>query len=341
MRTPRNLAPTWFAIGLVITWSSGFIGAELGTRATGTETLLAWRFGLAGLVAAAWLAWRARRIPPRDVAVHVAIGLLSQVGFVYGVVRAAELGVAAGTSALIAALQPIVATLAATVTLAEKTTWRTWAGLIIGIGGTALVVSADQATTTAPAWAYAIPVAAMLSLVAGTILERRAFRHRPGPRLPDALAVQFVASGTVFTALATATGNLAPVARADFWIAVAWVIVLSSFAAYGCYWAVTATGGVTRVSALLYLTPAATAVWAWAMFGQAMTVLAVAGTLACAAAVALIVIPARTRHPVPATASPGRVGDAGLAAPAPSRRTGGGETPHQHGAAQPAEAGCA
>lgn len=293
MPSRRTLTPLLAAAGLVVTWSSGFIGAELGTRAATTETLLAWRFGLAGVLAAAWLAWHLRRLDRRDLAVGAVIGLLTQAGYVYGVVRAAELGVSAGTSALIAALQPIVATLAAAAVLSENTTWRTWAGLVLGLGGTGLVVASDGAAAGAPAWAYAVPVAAMLSLVAGTLLERRTYRHRPAPRLTDALAVQFVASGLAFTALAAAGGDLAPPARIDFWVAVAWVIVLSSFAAYGCYWAVAQAGGVSRVSALLYLTPAATALWAWAMFGQAMTALSIAGMAVSAGAVALIVAPAR------------------------------------------------
>ncbi|MGH8878801.1 MAG: DMT family transporter [Stackebrandtia sp.] len=294
----RLSAAAWSSIGLVVMWSSGFIGAELGTRTASATTLLAWRFGLIGAIAAAWLLLRRRRTGVRDLTVQAVIGLLSQVGYLYGVVRAAELGVSAATSALIAALQPIVATATAALVLSERLGWRLVAGLVIGLGGTGLVVSADlAAAATAPWWAYAFPVAAMLSLVAGTVYERRAHRHRRAPNMADGLAVQFVISGIVFTALAAATGRLTPPASREFWIAVAWVIVLSTIGGYGCYWTVASRAGVTRVSALLYLTPPATGLWAWLMFGQAIVALSLLGMVVCTAAVALIVAPRRTPRP--------------------------------------------
>ncbi|ADD42899.1 DMT family transporter [Stackebrandtia nassauensis] len=301
MRKLLGSLTLWSSTGLVVMWSSGFIGAELGTRAAPAATLLAWRFGLVGLAATVWLSWRWRRLAPRDIAVHALIGALSQVGYVYGVVRAAELGVSAGTSALIAALQPIVATATAAALLGEKLGWRLIVGLAVGLGGTGLVVSADlNSSASAVWWAYAIPVAAMLSLVAGTVYERRAHRGRQPVAMADALAVQFVVSGLAFVAIAAASGTLIPPARVEFWVAVAWVIVLSTIGGYGCYWTVVAHGGVTRVSALLYLTPPATAIWAWAMFGQPLTVLSLAGMAVSAAAVALILAPSRRRAPAPA-----------------------------------------
>jgi drug/metabolite transporter (DMT)-like permease len=47
--------------GFVVTWSSGFIGASLGTPEAGTPTLMVWRFLLAaGLLLAGALLLRRR-----------------------------------------------------------------------------------------------------------------------------------------------------------------------------------------------------------------------------------------------------------------------------------------
>ncbi len=101
------------------------------------------------------------------------------------------------------------------------------------------------------------------------------------------LAVQSAGSAVVFTALALATGSAAPPNDATFWLAVAWVIVLSTVGGYGLYWINAARGGVTRVSSLIYLTPPTTAVWALVMFGQPIGASALVGLAVCLAGVLL------------------------------------------------------
>ncbi|GAA2458123.1 DMT family transporter [Actinomadura vinacea] len=270
----------------VVMWSSGFIGAALGSGSAPATTLLAWRFIPAAVLLAGWLAWRRRRIPPRDLALHAAIGLFGQMGYLYGVFAAAEHGVAAGTSALICALQPIVAVALAVPLLGETVVPRQIAGLAVGLAGVALVVGGDLgANPGVPAWAYALPIGAMLALVGATLLERRT---RPSIGVVEALAVQGTVSMIGFSALAALTGTLAPPADPAFWAAVLVLIVLSMFGGYGLYWVNLARGGVARISALLYLTPPATMVWAWLMFGGSLAPLSVAGIAVCAVAVPMI-----------------------------------------------------
>ncbi|WP_017595562.1 DMT family transporter [Nocardiopsis potens] len=299
---PRTVPTALLGAGLVAAWSSGFIGAELGTGEASATTLLAWRFIAVTAVLGGWALLRRPRIPPRELALHTGIGALAQAGYLYGVVAAAEHGVAAGTSALIAALQPIAAAALAAPLLGERVTPRRAGGLALGLLGVALVVGSDlSAGGTAPAWAFLLPLAAMLSLVAASVLERRT---RPRASVTDALTVQCAVSAVLFTGLAGATGSLAPPADPAFWAAVAWVVVLSTFGGYGLYWAVLARTGVTRVSALLYLTPPTTMLWAWPMFGQVPGPMSLAGLAVCAAAVALIGTGPRPRTPAKRPAPP-------------------------------------
>ncbi|OOC53395.1 MULTISPECIES: DMT family transporter [Nocardiopsis] len=284
--TFRSLPPLLLAAGLVVMWSSGFVGAELGTAYAPATTLLAWRFMAVAALLAAWCLWRRARMPRRDLAAHAVLGLLSQAGFLYGVVAAAQVGVAAGTSALVAALQPLVATALAVPLLGERVRPRQLAGLATGLAGVGLVVYADLLRPgAAPWWGYLLPFGAMLSLVAATLLERRV---RPGGSLVEALAVQCTVSAVLFTGLAAGTGTLAPPAEPGFWAAVAWVVVLSTLGGYGLYWANLARTGVTRVSALLYLTPPTTLVWSWLMFGDPVGPGALAGMAVCTVAVVLV-----------------------------------------------------
>ncbi|WP_100448789.1 DMT family transporter [Glycomyces xiaoerkulensis] len=274
-----------WAGAFVVLWSSGFIGAELGTRHAPALTVLNWRFLLLAAPALAWLLWRRRRWSVRDLAVHVAIGVLAQGGYLYGVVLGTQLGVDPGTAALIASLQPVVTAVAAFAALGEPVRTAQIGGLAIGLAGVALVVSADFSGGGASVWAYALPVAAMLSLVTATVFERRTGPGGLGPL--DALAVQFLTGAAAFASLAAPVGQFAPPTSTGFWVAVVWSAVLSGVGGYGAYWAVVRRNGATAAATLLYLTPPATMLWAWAMFGTPVAPVAWLGLAIALTGVAL------------------------------------------------------
>ncbi|SFB59736.1 Permease of the drug/metabolite transporter (DMT) superfamily [Amycolatopsis marina] len=275
------------AVGFVLMWSSGFIGATLGTQHAGSNTLLMWRFLAAtALIGLWWSLTRRRRFTAREIGVHAGVGLLSQGGYLYGVVMSAELGVPAGIAALVAALQPIVAATLSGPLLGEHTSRPQWIGLAVGLAGVALVVGGDlNGDSGAPTLAYALPFGAMLSLVAATFVERKAATELP---LGDSLMIQCAGSAVLFTGLAMATGEAAPPTSGSFWLAVAWVVVLSTFGGYGFYWLNVRRGSVTRVSSLLYLTPPTTMLLALVMFGEQVAPLGLLGLAVCLGAVLLV-----------------------------------------------------
>ncbi|NCV86774.1 MAG: EamA/RhaT family transporter, partial [Oxalobacteraceae bacterium] len=78
---------------------------------------------------------------------HISIaGLLLQAGYLGGVWAAVRHGMSAGLAALIVGLQPIITAWLASL-VAEKITSRQWIGLILGIAGVALVVTAKLSLT--------------------------------------------------------------------------------------------------------------------------------------------------------------------------------------------------
>lgn len=273
---------------LVVLWSSGFVGAQLGTQVAPAVTLLAWRFLAAAAVLGVVVAVRRPRWPPGALPRHAALGLLIQALYLGGVVSGIGLGVPAGTAALIAASQPLLVAVAGP----ERTSRRQHYGLALGLVGVGLVVAGDLGPGTAPAWAFLLPAAGTVALAAGTLLDRR--WRSPGSPV-DTLALQTATAAGAVVALAAVTGRLAPPADPVFWWAVAWTVVLSSFGGYGSYLLVLRRGGAMRASALLYLTPPVTAVWAWAMFGDAPDVLAVPGTVCTAVGAALVLARAGAR----------------------------------------------
>ncbi len=274
--------------GFVVMWSSGFIGASLGTPEAATPTLMVWRFLFAtGLLLVGILLLRRRWPGLREIAVQGVVGLLAQGVYLTGVVGAVEFGVTAGTTALIAALQPLMAAALAGPVLGEYVGRRQWAGLAVGLVGVALVVGGDVRVAEAPLWAYAMPFAGMAGLVAATLVERKEYLRKSGREtsgvapMDVVLGIQCAASALLFAALAPFWGGLEPAGGLLFWGAVAWFVVFSTFGGYGFYWLNLKLSSVARVSSLIYLTPPTTMVWAYLMFGERVGLLAVVGLVIC------------------------------------------------------------
>jgi len=270
------------AVGLVVMWSSGFVGARLGTDEAPADTLLAWRYVVAGALLAVVAAVRRPRLV--GLSRQALLGLLCQSLYLAGVVTGVGLGVPAGVAALIAVLQPLVVGALAGPVLGERVRMRQWLGLAVGVGGVGLVVAGDAAGG-GPLLGYLLVTGGMLALSAGTLLERR---WRLATPLSDVLTVHCLVSAVVFVVSAAVAGRLVPPATPAFWWAVVWVVVLSTFGGYGCYLLALRRFGATGASTLLYLTPPTTMLWAWAMFDEGVGVLSLVGMLACAGSVWLV-----------------------------------------------------
>lgn len=293
--TTRHAVDVASAVALVILWSSGFVGARLGADHASPDTLLAWRLIASAAVLLAWtcLRNRVRRTATpaatplrgrRTIAEHAVVGVLTQAAFLGGVYAAAASGVAAGTSALVAALQPLVVAAAAGPLLGRRVSIRQWLGLVVGLAGVALVVADDVGTSGTPIWAYVLPFGAMLALSAGTVLDRY---WQPAGSTVQALTIHVTASAALVVAVAALTSGLTPPSTPGFWWSVAWVTVLSGFGGYGAYLVVARRSGATHVSVLLYLTPPTTLIWTWLMFDEGLGWHGLAGLVVCATGVIL------------------------------------------------------
>ncbi len=152
------------------------------------------------------------------------------------------------------------------------------------------MVRGDLSGATAPAWAYALPLAGIAALLAASFLERRA--HAPlAPA--DALPLHCATSALPFSA-----------------VAVGWVVLLSTLGGYGCYWLSLRRDGITRTSALIYLTPPTTALWTYAMWRARPAALGLVGMAVCVASVAAATLGDRPR-PAPTGAAAGPPAEAG------------------------------
>jgi drug/metabolite transporter (DMT)-like permease len=285
--TLRRYSGLLASVALVVTWSSGFVGAELGSRAHAAPlTLLGWRMTLLAtlllLVAVArrlpWPSWRAWRR-------QAVLGGLCQAAYLFLIFEGVSRGVHGGTAALIAALQPLLVATVAGPILGERSSGVMWFGMLLGLTGVLVVVSGDLGGAHAAAWVYLLPTAGMLCLASGTVLARRL---RPPEDLFETIMMQSVVTAVLMMVPALVAGQAEPPGDWEFWAAVVWLIVLASLGGYVMYVFVTKTQGATVVSTLLYLTPPTTMLWVFVMFSEPVSLVGLIGLVVSATGVLLV-----------------------------------------------------
>ncbi|MEO8719398.1 MAG: DMT family transporter [Burkholderiales bacterium] len=278
----------WIFPGLfVVLWSTGFIGAKLGLPYVEPATFLVMRFALV-LVLLLPLCLLMRAPWPANPAefLHMAFaGTLIQGGYLGGVFLSLHKGMPAGASALITALQPILAAGLSGWILGERTNARQWLGLALGIAGVALVVREKWVLQGVGLAATALSVLALVSISLGAVWQKR---YCSRIDLRTGAAIQFGAALLVIApyALFFETRNVAW--SAQLVVALVWLVfALSLGAVFLLFWLIR-HGAATKVASLMYLVPPCTALVAWPLFGETYTVFAAAGMALAMLAVWLV-----------------------------------------------------
>lgn len=281
---PRDAA-FFFPALFVLLWSTGFIAAKFGLPYAPPFAFLALRFALVAvlmtLVALAMrAAWPATLREYVDLAL-VAVGVHAL--YLGGVFVSIDQGMAAGTSAMLMGLQPIVTMLLARAWLQENVTVRQWAGFAVGIAGVYFVVrhKVDFGSDLRTLLPSAI---ALLGISAGTLWQKRRCAHVD---LRSGAAVQFAVCAVLYAPLALLVETREVQWTASFAFALGWsVLVLSVGAITLLYWLLR-HGAAANVARLFYLVPPATAIEAWLLFGETLGASAFIGMALIAVGVVL------------------------------------------------------
>jgi drug/metabolite transporter (DMT)-like permease len=279
----RRVFPLTVGAGFVVFWSCGFIGARWGTEYSSAFDLLAWRYLVAGSIAAAVLLVRRPTVSRKDLVTQVVMAFFSQFVYLGLIFIGIDHGITAGVTALIGSLQPILIATVAGPLLGERVSGRQWIGLLLGVAGVGMVVADDL--TAGNALLFLIPVGGLLGLVIGTIFDRH---RKPTVGLLNALCLQTLVSAVLFVAVTAATGQLTVPHEAGFYGAVLWLVVLATGGGWGLYLVNLRLSGATRISSLMYLVPPTTMLFAFLLFNETIGALAAVGMVVCAIAVLLI-----------------------------------------------------
>jgi drug/metabolite transporter (DMT)-like permease len=262
----------------VFLWSTGFVGAKLGLPHAEPLTFLLVRYGLviAVMLPVALATGADWPSDPRRV-LHIAVtGVLVHGIYLGGVFLSIGHGLPAGVTALVVGTQPILTALGAAWLLGEQTTNRQWLGLALGFAGVTLVVggrlgpidSADGPAMLLPA------LAALLAITAGTLYQKRFCPHF---ELKSGAVIQFAAAALVTAPVAWMVEDFRIDWTPQFVFALAWLTLVLSLGAITLLNLLIRRGSAVGVASLFYLTPPTTALIAWAVFGETLGVVALAG----------------------------------------------------------------
>ena len=294
-----RLAVAAAPVVFVLMWATGFVVARLSAPHADPLTFLGIRFPIAGVLFALIALALAAPWPGARQAFHASVaGAFLHGGYLGPVYWAVAHGMPAGVSALIVGLQPLMTAIIASWMVQERISLRHWAGLGVGILGVALVVSpklelghglADGITPLTTA----VNLLGALSISFGTVYQKR---FATALNLASGGAWQYVGASLAVLIPALLLEDLRFDGSFQAWFALGWSVIVLSLGAITLLMLMIRLGDVGRVSSLIFLVPGVSALMAYVLFGETLSLVQIAGMAVCAAAVLIVT---RKRSPPP------------------------------------------
>ena len=195
-----------------------------------------------------------------------------------GVFWAIRHGMPAGLSALIVGLQPLITAVLAGSLLGETILPRHWVGLAAGFAGVVIVLAPKLGATRRRRDAgrrWSPRFVAVVGMSAGTIWQKR---FGTAGDLVAGTCWQYAGA-----ARADGRRHRWPSRRRTFTLngelvfAMAWLVLVLSIGAIFLLMVMIRDGEMSKVASLFYLVPAVTAVMAWALFGETLSLVQIGG----------------------------------------------------------------
>jgi drug/metabolite transporter (DMT)-like permease len=229
------------------------------------------RFLIAGAILGIWVVLAGNHWPNKRGAMHAIIaGCLIHGVYLGAVFWAIHNGLPAGMSALVVGLQPLITALIAGLALGETIQPRHWAGLAVGFGGVAMVLW-PKLSISAGGITPATVTASIISVVAisaGTVWQKRFVGMID---LKAGTALQYLGAAVLTGVFSLLFETHAIIWSGPLVFAMFWLVFVLSLGAVLLLMILIKQGAVSKVASLFYLVPGVTALMAYALFGETLT----------------------------------------------------------------------
>jgi drug/metabolite transporter (DMT)-like permease len=276
-------------------WASAFSVAKLAIADCPPLIVLTARFLLAGVVilgAAAFFGVRLR-LSRRELLLFALLGIANQavyLGLSYVGIR----GTSSGLAALVISANPVLTAVLAVAFLNERMTWRKAIGLLLGVAGVAFVVESRMAGGVDHPVGVALLLAALVSLVGGTILYKK---FAPSGGLWVGNGVQSLAAGLATLPFAFAfenVGDIVPSWRLAG--SLAYLALFVSIFAYLLWFHLLNVSGATAASAYHFMMPPLGLLFGWLLLGEQVALTDLIGIAPVAIGIYLVTRRASSRN---------------------------------------------
>ncbi|MEI6724339.1 MAG: EamA family transporter, partial [Betaproteobacteria bacterium] len=285
----------WYFVSV---WGSGFLASKTALLYAPPFTMLTLRYalGVACMVPVLLVtrpAWPASR---REFAHVVVAGLLMHAVHLSGSHYSQYLGLSAGITALIMALQTLATAVIAWRWMGERLSRTQWAGVVAGLAGVTLVVWHKIDVKELPLGSLVALGFGLTAITAGTLYQKT---FCPKTDLKAGAFIQFAASCLALAPMAWFIEGAQIDWAWQFFAALAFLVILASILATNALNILMRHGEATRVTSLIYLTPIIAVALEYPMFGVVPSAMSIAGIAVTCAGVYMVTWRS-TRAPSPA-----------------------------------------
>ena len=270
----------------VLLWSAGYSVAKVGLQHAEPLTLLVWRYLFVILLLAP--VYLLLRPPLPTIAadwIHIAIvGILVQAVYFGMCWFAFTKGVSAGVLAILMSLQPILVAIFAPVLANEHVNWLRWTGLILGLIGVIVVITA-RSDIEPPTYAgIGLSLLGLFGITSAVLYEKRFGKdHHP----VTSNLVQYSTGLIVVFPIAYKFETMQVQWNGELVAALGYLVIGNSILAISLLLAMIRAGEVARVSALMFLVPPFAAIFGWILLDEEMPLVAWLGMVVAALGVIL------------------------------------------------------
>ena len=259
----------FFPLIFVFLWSSAFITGKVIVEDSSPIAALCFRFAIVTFGFFLYSLITKQKIfhPIAETSKAMATGILFHGIYLGGCWFAFSKGMPAGIVALIVTLQPILTSLLAGPLLGERVTWRQWIGIVLGFGGTLLVLGIDVLEAF-PMIALIASCVALLAITAGTLWQKKLSMEMP---LSVNNIYQSFSASIFLLILSFSLESPFINFTTSFVLAMAWQIIAVSFGAFTILMFLIKKGSASKTSALFFLIPPVSAVMGWLFVEETLT----------------------------------------------------------------------
>ena len=270
----------YLPLAFIILWSSAFVSGQFIVQSASPFASLTFRFFIVGICFLIFSYYLREKIFVKfNIAIQACItGILFHGFYLGGVFFSYSVGLSATLSALIVGLQPVLTNILSGPILKERITFIQWIGILLGFIGTILVIGYDIGVKI-PIIGLAASIVALLGATIATIWQKKITSNLT-------LSVNnfyqaFAAS--IFLFIISVIFEV-PSINFDtrFNLSMGWQIIMVSFGAYAILMYLIKTGTASKTSSLFFLVPPVTAIMAWLVLDEKLSIIDIIGLLICA-----------------------------------------------------------